>query len=219
VTSRVFRERLLSLAESGRIGVPEAIVEPLHDYFELLAQWNSKINLTSLPLRPPSDEALWRLLLEPLAAAAHIPDAQQTWFDIGSGGGSPAIPLRLVRPALDLRMVESTARKAAFLRETVRKLRLTGTIVFSERAEDLTPRPDMRHVADLITMRAVRLDADLLRSARQLIAEKGRLLVFCSTLPAESAPWFSHQETIVLGASPRVLLACYTPVFHVEQSS
>lgn len=220
MTSLEFRERLLVLADSANIVVPEAIVGSLHQYFELLSRWNATINLTSLPLQPPSDEALHRILLEPLAAAGHLPDVPQLWFDIGSGGGSPAVPLKLARPAMELRMVESTAKKAAFLRETVRKLGLMGTTVLGERLQDLVAsRPDMRNVATLITMRAVRPDEHLLRAARQLVAPQGRLWIFCSSEPDDPAPWFSHQETLLLGSSLRTLLACYIPVFHVEQTS
>ena len=55
-----------------------------------------------------------------------LPDdaSDALWFDIGSGGGSPAIPLKLARPTLPLPMVESKTRKAVFLREAVRALGL-----------------------------------------------------------------------------------------------
>jgi 16S rRNA (guanine527-N7)-methyltransferase len=210
VTSSEFSERLLALAAKTDIVVPPSIVEPLGVYFELLSRWNAKINLTSLPLAPASDDAFERLLLEPLAAAPYIPDIPQNWFDIGSGGGSPAIPLKLARPAPELHLVESTGKKAAFLRETIRELRLTGADVFGERLEDLVTRPGMRHVAALITIRAVRMDQEILRAARQLVVEKGQLLIFCRTEPGEGAPWFSHESTVLLGGSHGARLARYT---------
>ncbi len=114
------------------------MLSPLEAYFRLLTQWNAQINLTSLPLNEPSDAAFDRLLVEPLAAARQIPDASQVWYDLGSGGGSPAIPLKIARPALKLTMIESKERKAAFLREAIRTVGLAGTIVLTER---LGPRP------------------------------------------------------------------------------
>lgn len=219
MTPSEFSDRLLAVAAKAEIGVSPSIVEPLGAYFELLSRWNAKINLTALPLTPPSDEAFERLLIEPLAAAAYVSDVPQNWFDIGSGGGSPAIPLKLVRPALALHMVESTGKKAAFLREAIRELRLIGAFVFGDRIEDLAARPDLRQSAMLITMRAVKPDQEIFKASRRLIADPGQLLIFCSAEPQEASPWFSHQSTVLLGGSCTTRLARYTPVFHVEQSS
>ena len=89
-------------------------IEPkLVTYLELLWKWNRKINLTAI-LEP--EMAIDRLLLEPLAAAAHLP-AGGMLADLGSGGGSPAIPLALALSPSKLLMVESRSRKASFLRE------------------------------------------------------------------------------------------------------
>jgi 16S rRNA (guanine527-N7)-methyltransferase len=221
VTSREFRQRLVALVGETQVDLPVAIIEPLATYFKVLSCWNSKINLTSLPLRPPSDEAIRRLLLEPLEAAAYVPSGAQRWFDIGSGGGSPAIPMRLACPTLMLTMVESRTRKAAFLRELIRVLGLRNTTVCCERLEDLTARDEVRGVATLVTLRGVRVDQELVRAVRRLIAERGELWIFCSTgsVP-ELSPWFSHQGAVRLGATETSSLARYAPiVFHVEQSS
>lgn len=219
MTPSEFSDRLLAVAAKAEIGVSPSIVEPLGAYFELLSRWNAKINLTALPLTPPSDEAFERLLIEPLAAAAYVSDVPQNWFDIGSGGGSPAIPLKLARPALALHMVESTGKKAAFLREAIRELRLIGAFVFGDRIEDLAARPDLRQSAMLITMRAVKPDPEIFKASWRLIADPGQLLIFCSAEPQEAFPWFAHQSTVLLGGSWTTRLARYTPVFHVEQSS
>lgn len=211
MTSREFCERLVGLAEVAKIVVPPTVIEPLASYFELLSQWNARINLTALPLRPPSDETFQRLLLEPLAAATNIPKGPQNWFDIGSGGGSPAVPLKLARPDLDLSMVEPKERKAAFLRETARVLGLSRTTVFCERLQDLVSVANLRQIATVITVRGVRLDDELLRAARQLIAERGQLLVFCTTESQPSSDSFSHRDTLPLGALGTAKLARYTP--------
>jgi 16S rRNA (guanine527-N7)-methyltransferase len=220
VTSHEFRQRLIALAGEAQVHVPAAIIEPLATYFEVLSRWNSKINLTSLPLRPPSDETFRRLLLEPLEATAYVRLGPQRWFDIGSGGGSPAIPMRLACPNLVLTMVESRARKAAFLRELVRVLGLTNTSVDCERLEDLAVRDGMRSMATLVTLRAVKLEDLLVRGVRRLIAERGELWIFCSSgnIP-DLSPWFSGHAPVPLGAARTVSLARYAPaMFHVEQS-
>ena len=219
MTPSEFRERLLTLARPLGIELPAGTIDLLGSYLDLLTRWNERINLTSLPLAPPSDEGLRRLIVEPLAAAVHIPNASRQWFDIGSGGGSPAIPLKIARPLLELHMVESVAKKAAFLRETARVLGLAHTTVIGERLEDLVGRPEVQHVAELITMRAVKTTDQVLRACHELIADGGELLLFCTAEPERVAPWFSHKSTAVLADSSDVRLVRYMPVFHVEQTS
>ena len=155
--------------------VPESIVEQLETYFELLARWTVKINLTSLPLRPPTDESLDRLLIEPLLAAKHVENTEITWFDLGSGGGSPAIPLKILRPTARLTMVESRSRKAAFLREAVRTLGLANTSVKTARVEDVGLEADSLGQVDVVTVRALGLDEGILESVRRLLRPSGYL--------------------------------------------
>jgi len=148
-------------------------------YFRLLCHWNRTINLTALPLAGLPDHTVNRLFIEPLQAAQFVDDAPLVWFDLGSGGGSPAVPLKIVRPLLKLTMVESKSRKAAFLREVVRSLGLTATVVLSMRIEELA-RSVAVGQADLLTVRAVRVEDDLLRLAGVLLKPGGRLLLFGS---------------------------------------
>jgi 16S rRNA (guanine527-N7)-methyltransferase len=192
---------------------------PLEAYFRLLAHWNAKINLTSLPLNEPSDAAFDRLLVEPLAAARQVPDASSIWYDLGSGGGSPAIPLKIARPMLKLTMIESKERKAAFLREAIRTLGLTETTVVNERFEDTAETLANAGIADLVTVRAVKPDAGLFAAAGLLLKADGRLLLF---RPAHAAsmdpPGFTRMSTMQLTDMPAAYLSSYRRVFHVEQS-
>src|SRR5438874_7270794 len=105
--SRRFHERLNARARRAGVSVASDVGERLEIYFRLLARWNRKINLTAFPTDDPTDEAFDRLFIEPLAAAQHVDDSWTPWFDFGSGGGSPSIPLKLAKPDLVLTMVES----------------------------------------------------------------------------------------------------------------
>ena len=219
MTAREFRQRLIEVAGEVKLDLTAEMIEALATYFDVLSRWNSRINLTSLSLRPPSDEALRRLLLEPLAASAYMPKGTRKWFDIGSGGGSPAIPMRLACPRLALTMVESRTRKAAFLREVIRVLGLSNTTVLCERVEDLATRDELRSTATLVTLRAVRLDRALVEAVRHVMAERGELWIFCSTDIPTLSPWFIYQTSKPLHVTASVV-ARFTPaVFHVEQSS
>jgi 16S rRNA (guanine527-N7)-methyltransferase len=123
-----------------------------------LMRWNRRINLTALPLAEPLPAStLDKLIVEPLLAADLFPASNPNWFDLGSGGGSPAIPLRIACPAGSLTMVESRERKCAFLSEAVRTLGLSRTSAISTRFEELQPQRPI----DVFTVRAVRIDAPL----------------------------------------------------------
>jgi 16S rRNA (guanine527-N7)-methyltransferase len=176
VASPDFRKRLRARAESAQLALPTRLFAPLEAYHLLLAKWNVRINLTALELDPLSDAAVDRLFVEPLSAARFLPRLpKRAWFDIGSGGGSPAIPLLLASPALQLTMIESRQRKASFLREVVRTLDLSA-VVEGERFEKL-PISD-RNQAGLVTARAVRIDAGFLEAACRMLCPSGVLALF-----------------------------------------
>jgi 16S rRNA (guanine527-N7)-methyltransferase len=149
-------------------------------YFELLKHWNRSINLTALPLENLTDGAMDRLIIESLVAAEKLGDGASTWFDLGSGGGSPAIPMKIAWPATRLTMVESRSRKGAFLREAIRELGLTAASVAEPRFEDLARTGDAPGSADLVTVRAVRPDAKLFVAVHLLLKHGGRLAIFSS---------------------------------------
>jgi 16S rRNA (guanine527-N7)-methyltransferase len=208
VTSREFRERLVRRARHANVTVEADSLDRLEAYFRLLARWNEKINLTALPLATPTNETVDRLLIEPLSAARHVNDRPTRWLDLGSGGGSPAIPLKVVRPALHLTMVESKARKAAFLREALRVLELHNAVVENTRFEALVSDTGNGARAELVTVRAVRADAALLAVAAELLCPDGRLLLFRPTARALSANGFETVETCTLTPDePRAYLS------------
>lgn len=179
MTTEEFRDRLGKRAGQANAPVSETVLQALDAYFRLLARWNRTINLTALPLDPLTDDALDRLFIEPLAAAHYIKEALSgkplpVWFDLGSGGGSPAIPLKIVAPQLQLTMVEARSRKAAFLSEAARALNLSNAAVINARFEDLRAAGK----ADLVTVRAVRGDATLDIAASDLLNETGVFAAF-----------------------------------------
>jgi len=173
--ARDFRTRLIRRAAKAGLFLDDELTARLSAFYELLAQWNRKINLTSLD---NPDEAIDRLLLEPVLAARAIPGAAG-WelMDVGSGGGSPAIPLALALGAR-LTMVEVKARKSAFLREAIRQLGLRGATVENSRYEELLAKPDLLEKFDAVSLRAVRVEPRVLMTLQAFLKPGGQMLLF-----------------------------------------
>jgi 16S rRNA (guanine527-N7)-methyltransferase len=95
-------------------------------------------------------------LLPPLREAGLLaPGARERVLDLGAGAGLPGLPLKIAAPQLELTLLEATARKADFLRETVRDLALDGVEVLVGRAEDAARQAGRRESYDLVVARAV----------------------------------------------------------------
>jgi 16S rRNA (guanine527-N7)-methyltransferase len=175
VAPRDFRSRLARRARKAGVFLPDDLGDQLSQYYELLDRWNRKINLTALD---NADEAIDRLLLEPIVAARQLPSPSVRLMDIGSGGGSPAIPMKLCAPTVELTMVESKARKSAFLREAVRTLRLERTNVETARYEELLARPELHESFDVLSLRAVRVEVRTLFTLQAFVKRAGLLFLF-----------------------------------------
>jgi 16S rRNA (guanine527-N7)-methyltransferase len=186
VTQKEFAQRLARRVKRAGLTLNSDLSSRLWIYFDLLFRWNAKINLTSLTQDAP-DEAIDRLLIEPLAAARHVGAGDRQIIDIGSGGGSPAIPLLLTTNAR-LVMVESKARKSAFLREALRHLGADGSVE-TARFEELLSRPDFHETFDLLTLRAVRTEAKTLAGLQAFVRPGGQLFLFGRAAGQGQPPW------------------------------
>ena len=178
MNSREFQERLTRRARRAGVALPVELAARLEAYYRLLATWNTKINLTGLKLSEVSFDAVDRLLIEPIVAAKHVPVQAARILDVGSGGGSPAIPLALAVPRARLLMVESKTRKSVFLREAVRALGLKDVEVETTRFEELLARPDLHEAHDLVTIRAVRIESRVLLTLQAFARPGGLVFLF-----------------------------------------
>ena len=177
MNSREFQDRLARRARHAKISIGVDLAKALEIYFQLLAKWNNKINLSGLKLEDPEPAALDRLLIEPLLAAKHS-GAVKSMIDVGSGGGSPAIPMALALAPIHLVMVESKTRKSVFLQEAVRELALGDARVANGRYETLLSDPALHEHHDLLTVRAVRVSAGVLNAMQAFVKPGGQLMLF-----------------------------------------
>jgi len=106
----------------------------IQQYIKILLTWNEKVNLTAI--RDPL-EILYRHFCESMYAAEAIPLKNGRLADAGSGGGFPGLPLKIIRPELQVFLVESNIKKVTFLAEVIRELGLNGAQVLARRYGEL----------------------------------------------------------------------------------
>jgi 16S rRNA (guanine527-N7)-methyltransferase len=106
----------------------------IQQYIGTLRHWNEKLNLTAI--RDPL-EILYRHFCESMYAAVAVPVENGRLADVGSGAGFPGLPLKIIRPDLQVFLVESNLKKAMFLAEVIRELGLVGAQVLVRRYEEL----------------------------------------------------------------------------------
>ncbi len=152
-----------------------ALAGPLLDYLALLARWNATYNLTAI--RDPR-EMLAKHLLDSLAMQPFV-RGLTTLADLGTGPGLPGIPLAIATPGLQVTLVESNGKKARFLREAVRQLKLGNVQVAESRIEAFRPGTTF----DAITARALATLPLILDLGGHLLGNDGRLLAMKGVVP------------------------------------
>ena len=157
------------------LALAPTLAGPLLAYLDLLARWNRTYNLTAI--RDPR-EMVTRHLLDSLAMVPHV-TGLPTLADLGTGPGLPGIPLAIALPALEVTLVESNGKKARFLREAVRTLRLANAEVAESRIEAV----DRPGAFAAITARALATLPDILAAGGHLPAADGRLLAMKGVRP------------------------------------
>jgi len=170
--------RLVDFCRTHQVPLSEEQLRALVQLDQLVVRWNRAVGLTAFRTE---QERFARYFAEPLHAARWAPAAGAAW-DLGSGGGTPALPLALVRPGLRFHLVEPNRRKCLFLEEAVRELGLGACRIVRERLERVVPEEP----ATLVTSRglaAARIDLSRLGG---WLSPEGRILLFSGQAKAES---------------------------------
>ncbi|MBI5637055.1 MAG: 16S rRNA (guanine(527)-N(7))-methyltransferase RsmG [Nitrospinae bacterium] len=142
-------------------------------YLEELYRWNKKVNLTSV-----ARDKAQAVLIEPSLAMAEFfpPGNALEIFDIGSGGGLPAIPLAIRYLQHRFTLVESDRKKSIFLQHAASLLGLKNVRVLNERSEKISQDPAYAAIADVVTSRAVKRE-DVFSAAGGLLKPAGRVII------------------------------------------
>jgi 16S rRNA (guanine527-N7)-methyltransferase len=156
------------------LGLAPAQARALLRLAEELADWNARFNLTAI--REPA-EVVDKHLLDSLAVLPRLRGLAVA--DVGSGAGFPGLPLAIADPDRRFTLIESTGKKAKFLRHAAEALRLPNVEVVQGRAEALKPS----QAFDSVISRALGSLADFIRVAGHLAGRRGRLLAMKGKVP------------------------------------
>jgi len=163
------------------LALPEGAEAKLQAYLALLDKWNRVYNLTAVR---DAERMVSHHLLDSLAAVPFFqggcPDLIRV-LDVGSGGGLPGIPLAIARPELQVTLIDSIAKKTAFLLQAKAELGLANLQVVTGRVEDFRPETGF----DVITSRAFSDLREFVTLTRHLLRPGGRWLAMKGLYPNE----------------------------------
>ena len=157
--------------------------EQYERYFELLVEWNEKINLTAITEK---DEVYLKHFYDSIAPILQglIENQPIRLLDIGAGAGFPSLPMKILFPELDVTIIDSLNKRINFLHLLAEELGLSGVHFYHGRAEDFAQDKAFRAQFDIVTARAVARMQVLSELTIPYLKVGGRLLA----LKASNAP-------------------------------
>jgi 16S rRNA (guanine527-N7)-methyltransferase len=183
----------------------ESLTPEQHDllarYLDLLLAANQKMNLTRIVDR---ESAEVQHVGDALTLLRHVPKGAIRLADVGSGGGVPGFPLAIVRPDAKVVLLESTKKKAAFLKQAAAELGLNNISVSDHRAEDAGRLPEFRETFDVVVSRAVGTLDWLVEWCLPLLKKGGAMLAMKGPKAAEELPVAEHAIRVLGGGVPDV---------------
>lgn len=204
---------LADLLTTSGLNLGAVVLEQLEWLGQELLRWNRTHNLTAIT--DPA-EVREKHLVDSLTLLPLLKDATRL-LDLGSGAGFPALPLKLVCPALEVVSVDAVGKKIAFQRHVARTLRLTGFSAVHGRAEDLPGTPLCAAGFDVVTARALGSLPLLARLAAPCLVPGGRLIAMKG---AEGAAELAaaQAELAALGYACSAVHSLRLPVSAAERS-
>lgn len=170
----------------------------LYAHYTELTRWNERLGL----IGPGTEhEVMVRHYGEALAALQLIPESARTAVDLGSGAGFPGFVLAAARPGLAMTLVEARERKWSFLVTAARKAALPCHCLNARVANPL-PTGLPEHI-DLVTVRALKLETDVLSALARRLTPQGSVLVWAGGSDPEVPPELSPHVSLRLAGGDR----------------
>jgi 16S rRNA (guanine527-N7)-methyltransferase len=186
------------------VAIAPGVAVKIRTYISLLLRWNKTISLTAVT---DPVEILKFHFGESIFAASVVSFEQSRLADVGSGAGFPGLPLAIVAPSLTVTLIDSNAKKCAFLSEVVRELQLPNVTIFRGRLDDFVPGSGR---LDSIAARALGQYDDLLGWATQQLAPTGKVVLWLGEADTQEISdclgWSWARPILIPGSERRFLL-------------
>ena len=171
------REFTISSVKELGLTIGEIHVEQFMRYLAHLIEWNKAINLTAII--DPKEIIIKHFVdsLVALVATSFPPNGMV--LDVGSGGGFPGIPLKIVRSDMRMVLVEPVQKKCSFLNSVIGLLKLQDMSTFDGTIEQYAKRP-IRHVIDMVVVRALKYE-EIRKHIPALLTSKGKVVLYRTT--------------------------------------
>ncbi|MDP3296881.1 MAG: 16S rRNA (guanine(527)-N(7))-methyltransferase RsmG [Thermodesulfovibrionia bacterium] len=183
-------------------------IDTFMTFLHELKKWNRVYSLTALKtdediiIKHFLDSILYLKALEEIASPRHTGarnDRREGLkiADAGTGAGFPGIPIKIIKPELDMTLIESSRKKSVFLRHIIRILKLNGISVLNDRIESLGKRYEKTY--DVIVSRATFKIRDFLKKACPYIKEDGWLVLSKGPKVSEETNFLDevHRQSVM----------------------
>ncbi len=177
-------------------------------YEQQLIEWNTRINLTAID--DPKQIRVKHFLDSLSCILAMRSTPTDRVIDVGTGAGFPGLPLKIICPSIDLALIESVSKKAAFCEHICQMINLPDVEILQERAESIAARPDFREMGDWAIARAVATLPVLVEYLLPLVRVGG----YAVAMKGESGPaeaQSAEQAIQILGGQIQQLIPIILP--------
>ena len=188
------------LARRGGVELSADQHSRLSRYLDLLLEANTRMNLTRITDRAAAEV---QHVGDALTVLAHLPAGELRLVDVGTGGGVPGIPLAIARPDATVLLVESTKKKAAFLKHAIEALELGNASVSEWRAEDVG-HSNSRETFDIALARAVATMPWLAEWLLPLVKKGGKMLAMKGPKVTDELPAARRSIKLAGGGEPLI---------------
>jgi 16S rRNA (guanine527-N7)-methyltransferase len=198
ISKAISHQQICDALAPFEVTAAEEQLSRIRDYTTLLLKWNRSISLTSItdPM-----EVVSRHFGESMYASKLLPVEKCRLADVGSGAGFPGLALKIADPSIQLVLIESNKKKAAFLSEAARTLGFSDVEIRPERYEEIRPDAICAHI---LTARALGDFKQLLRWSRSALVRRGHIVL-----------WVGSEDSTRITRTPGRI---WQPAAHIPES-
>lgn len=208
-------EQFTKQLEEKGISLSSKQLQQFERYFDLLVEWNEKMNLTAITEK---NDVYLKHFFDSITAAFYVNFNEPLKIcDVGAGAGFPSIPLKICFPEIKVTIVDSLQKRISFLDNLSKELELKDTFFYHDRAETFAQKSEHREQYDLVTARAVARMSVLSELCIPLVKQNG-LFVAMKAANANEELQAASKALKLLGAEVEAIHSFTLPYEESERN-